>query len=152
MAVQIRKLDSTAPDFATTLSALLAFEAETDDAIELAVAGILRDVKARGDAAVLDYTNKFDRIPNGGATSMAQFDVQQAELEAALAALPDDQRAALQVGGRPRARVPRAPEENRRRALPSPSLTAPCWASASRRWTGSASMSRAARRRIRRRC
>jgi histidinol dehydrogenase len=97
MAVQIRKLDSTAPDFATTLSALLAFEAETDDAIELAVAGILRDVKARGDAAVLEYTNKFDRIPNGGATSMAQFDVQQAELEAALAALPDDQRAALQV-------------------------------------------------------
>ena len=33
MAVQIRKLDSTAPDFKQTLSALLAFEAETDDAI-----------------------------------------------------------------------------------------------------------------------
>ena len=97
MAIQIRKLDSTAPDFAATLSTLLAFEAETDDAIETAVAGILRDVKSRGDAAVLEYTNKFDRIPNGGATSMAQFDIGQAELEAALAALPENQRAALQV-------------------------------------------------------
>jgi histidinol dehydrogenase len=97
MAIQIRKLDSTTPDFEATLSTLLAFEAETDDAIETAVAGILRDVKSRGDAAVLEYTNKFDRIPNGGATSMAQFDIGQAELEAALAALPEDQRAALHV-------------------------------------------------------
>lgn len=97
MAVQIRKLDSTAPAFAETLHALLAFEAETDDAIETAVAGILRDVKARGDAAVLEYTNKFDRIPNGGATSMAAFDIGQAELEAALAALPQAQREALQT-------------------------------------------------------
>jgi len=97
MAVQIRKLDSTAPDFKTTLDTLLAFEAETDDAIESAVAGILRDVKARGDAAVLEYTNRFDRIPNGGATSMAAFDIGQAELEAALAALPAAQREALQT-------------------------------------------------------
>ena len=97
MAVQIRKLDSTAPDFKTTLDALLAFEAETDDAIETAVAHILRDVKARGDAAVLEYTNKFDRIPNGGAKAMAEFDIGQAELDAALAALPEAQRAALQV-------------------------------------------------------
>lgn len=97
MAVQIRKLDSSAPDFKTTLDALLAFEAQTDDAIETAVTHILRDVKARGDAAVLEYTNKFDRIPNGGATTMAQFDIGQAELEQALAALPEAQRAALQV-------------------------------------------------------
>jgi len=97
MAVQIRKLDSSAPDFKATLDALLAFEAETDDAIETAVTAILRDVKARGDAAVLEYTNRFDRIPHGGAGSMAAFDVGQAELDAALAALPQDQRAALQT-------------------------------------------------------
>ena len=97
MAVHIRKLDSTAPDFKATLDALLAFEAQTDDAIETAVAQILRDVKARGDAAVLEYTNRFDRIPNGGAKAMAEFDVTQAELEQALAALPEAQRAALQV-------------------------------------------------------
>ena len=97
MAVQIRKLDSSAPDFKKTLDALLAFESETDDAIESSVAKILADVKQRGDAAVLEYTNQFDRIPDGGATSMAAFDVQQAELDAALGALPDAQRQALQV-------------------------------------------------------
>jgi histidinol dehydrogenase len=96
MAVQIRKLDSTATDFKQRLSALLAFEADTDDAIESAVAGILADVKARGDAAVLEYTNRFDRIP-GGAASMAAFDVKQAELDEALASMPEAQRAALQV-------------------------------------------------------
>lgn len=97
MAVQIRKLDSSTADFKQTLDALLAFEAETDDAIENAVTQILRDVKTRGDAAVLEYTNKFDRIPNGGAKSMAEFDVKQAELEQALASLPVAQREALQV-------------------------------------------------------
>ncbi len=97
MAVQIRKLDSSAPDFKKTLDALLAFEAETDDAIESSVAKILADVKKRGDAAVLEYTNRFDRIPNGGASSMAAFDIGQAELDAALSALPQAQRAALQV-------------------------------------------------------
>jgi len=97
MTITIRKLDSTAADFQQTLSTLLAFEAETDDAIETAVAKILADVKARGDAAVLEYTNRFDRIPNGGATSMAALDVGQEELQAALNALPEAQRAALQT-------------------------------------------------------
>jgi histidinol dehydrogenase len=76
---------------------LLAFEASTDDAIESAVGKILADVKARGDAAVLEYTNKFDRLPNGGATSMAALDVSQEELQAALAAIPEAQRKALEV-------------------------------------------------------
>jgi histidinol dehydrogenase len=96
MAVQIRKLDSTAPDFKERLGALLAFEAETDDAIETAVAAILADVKKRGDAAVLEYTNRFDRIP-GGAASMAAFDIGQQELDEALASLPEAQRGALRT-------------------------------------------------------
>jgi histidinol dehydrogenase len=95
--MEVRKLDSTASDFKQQLTTLLAFEAETDDAIESAVAKILADVKARGDAAVLEYTNKFDRIPNGGAASMAAFDLSQEELQQALASLPDAQRAALQT-------------------------------------------------------
>ena len=92
--LRLRTLDSSAAGFNDTLSQLLAFEASTDDAIESAVTAILADVKRRGDAAVLEYTNKFDRIP-GGAASMADFDIGQAELEAALAALPEAQRAAL---------------------------------------------------------
>jgi histidinol dehydrogenase len=94
MSIQIRKLDSTQPDFRQKLDALLAFEASTDDAIESAVARILHDVKARGDAAVLEYTNRFDRIQ---AAAMSEFDIGQAELDAALAALPGAQRAALQA-------------------------------------------------------
>ena len=97
MPIQITKLDSSQADFQSALSALLAFEASTDDAIETAVTAILADVKARGDAAVLEYTNRFDRIPYGGATSMAAFEVSQQELQAALAALPDAQRQALQT-------------------------------------------------------
>ncbi|WP_426166618.1 histidinol dehydrogenase [Pseudoduganella sp. R-34] len=92
--VMIRKLDSTQDDFQETLDALLAFEAETDDAIEGAVAKIIADVRARGDEAVLEYTNRFDRT---NAASMADFDITQPELDAALAALPGAQRAALQT-------------------------------------------------------
>ncbi|HEX8480102.1 MAG TPA: histidinol dehydrogenase [Telluria sp.] len=90
--IQIRHLDSTAADFQERLHTLLAFESSTDDAIEHAVTTILADVKQRGDAAVIDYTNRFDRV---GATSMAQLDIGQEELQAALDALPDAQRAAL---------------------------------------------------------
>ncbi|KQV43200.1 histidinol dehydrogenase [Duganella sp. Root198D2] len=90
----IRKLDSTQDDFQETLDALLAFEAETDDAIESAVAKIIADVRARGDEAVLEYTNRFDRMSAAG---MADFDIGQAELDAALAALPGAQRSALQT-------------------------------------------------------
>src|SRR6476661_2858492 len=97
MQVTVRKLDSTATGFKQQLGKLLAFEAETDDAIESAVAKILADVKARGDAAVLEYTNKFDRIPGGGAASMAAFDLTQDELQQALDALPGAQRAALRT-------------------------------------------------------
>ena len=94
MAVQIRKLDSTDANFKQQLHTLLAFEAATDDAIETAVAKILADVKARGDAAVLEYTNRFDRV---NASDITAFDLGQEELQAALAALPEAQRAALQV-------------------------------------------------------
>jgi histidinol dehydrogenase len=93
----ITKLDSSQADFKQRLDTLLAFEASTDDAIEGAVGKILADVKARGDAAVLEYTNRFDRLPNGGATSMAALDVSQEELQAALAAIPAAQRTALEV-------------------------------------------------------
>ncbi|HEY0488931.1 MAG TPA: histidinol dehydrogenase [Telluria sp.] len=94
MTIQIRKLDSTAAGFRQQLDTLLAFEASTDDAIESAVAKILQDVKARGDAAVLEYTNRFDRV---SASGMTAFDIGQDELQAALESLPQAQREALQV-------------------------------------------------------
>lgn len=94
MSMRIRKLDSTDAGFKPALSAVLAFEASEDEAIDRAAATILADIKARGDVAVLEYTNRFDRTT---ATSVAALEVSQAELAAALEALPAARRTALQT-------------------------------------------------------
>jgi histidinol dehydrogenase len=86
MQIKIRRLDSTQPDFRAQLDAVLAFEAGEDAAIEQAVTGILADVKARGDAAVLDCTKRFDRLPQN-IDSLAALEIKQPELQAALAEL-----------------------------------------------------------------
>ena len=121
MPIQIRKLDSSQDGFQQSLDTLLAFEAGTDAAIETAVAKILADVKTRGDAAVLEYTNRFDRIPHGGAAEMAAFDISQAELQAALNGLPSAQREALQIAAQ---RI-RAFHERQREELRGFSYTEP---------------------------
>ncbi|MDB5728606.1 MAG: hisD, partial [Noviherbaspirillum sp.] len=94
MSIQIRKLDSGAPDFALQLQSVLAFEAGEDEAIDQAAARILAEVKARGDAAVLQYTAQFDRVDAG---SVAELEIGRAELRAALDSLPAARRAALQT-------------------------------------------------------
>lgn len=94
MSIKIRKLDSSNDGFQADLRAVLAFEAGEDEAIERSVAGILADVKARGDAAVLDYTNRFDRL---NATSVAALELRQDMLEAALEGLEPKRRAALEA-------------------------------------------------------
>jgi len=90
----IRKLDSTAADFSAQLKHLLAYEAAQDDAIESVVAKILADVKQRGDAAVLEYTQRFDR---SNASNMSALELSPAEMKAAFDNLPADQREALQA-------------------------------------------------------
>ncbi len=94
MTIHIRKLDSSNAGFKQALSAVLAFEASEDDAIDHAAATILADIKTRGDSAVLDYTNRFDRV---AAASVGALEVSQAELAAALDTLPVARRAALQT-------------------------------------------------------
>ena len=94
MSIAIRKLDAEQPDFRTQLSAVLAFEASEDEAIEQAVAKILADVKVRGDAAVLEYTNRFDRL---SADDVGLLEIGQQELQAALAQLSPQRRHALQT-------------------------------------------------------
>jgi len=94
MSLNIRKLDSRAADFTARLDALLAFETAQDDSIDRVVADILADVRRRGDAAVVEYTNRFDRL---SATSVAEFELSQAELQAALDGLPTEQRASLEA-------------------------------------------------------
>jgi len=93
MSVAIRTLSTADAGFDATLTALLAYSAEADEAIETSVAAILADVRARGDAAVLDCTRRFDGIDAG---SMAALEVGRDELGAALASLPAAQRDALE--------------------------------------------------------
>ncbi len=101
MTIQIRTFDSTQPDFRQQLAHVLAFEAAEDDAIDRAAATILAAVKQRGDAAVLEYTNKFDRLQ---ASDVAALEIPRAELLAALDGLPATRRDALQTAaGRVRA-------------------------------------------------
>jgi len=92
--MNIKRLNTRDTGFEAELKALLAFETAQDDTIDQVVANILKDVKARGDAAVLEYTNRFDKT---NATSLAALEIPQAELHAALNGLPAAQREALQA-------------------------------------------------------
>ena len=87
-------LDAT---FETQFKARLHWSADTDAEIEQRVADILADVKQRGDAAVLDYTARFDRLNLG---AMAELELTQAELKAAFESIPAAQREALQAAAR----------------------------------------------------
>ena len=91
--MKIRRLSTQDKSFDADLKALLAFETAQDDSIDVVVAAILKDVKTRGDAAVLEYTNRFDKT---NASSLIELEVSQVELQAALNGLPTNQRAALQ--------------------------------------------------------
>jgi len=87
------RLSTAQADFETLFQQRLHWSADTDDAIEQRVANILADVKARGDAAVLEYTARFDGLQ---ADSMAALELTQAELKAAFDSLPQAQKTALQ--------------------------------------------------------
>jgi histidinol dehydrogenase len=88
------RLSTASPNFEADFKARLHWSADTDAAIEQRVADILADVRARGDAAVLEYTERFDGLK---AHSMAALELTQAELKAAFDGLPTDQREALQA-------------------------------------------------------
>ncbi len=89
-----RQLDTTSSDFEAQLIALLQFDTDDDSTVDQAAAAILADIKQRGDAALLDYTRKFDRVD---VQQASQLEITQAELQAALVALPDTQRKALEA-------------------------------------------------------
>ncbi len=91
-AVDLRQLSTAAADFEVQLERVRHVSAEADQAIEQRVAEILDDVRKRGDAAVLEYTKRFDRLP---ATSVAELELSRNELKQALDAITPAQRAAL---------------------------------------------------------
>lgn len=91
--MKIRRLSTRDPGFNAELDALLAYEATADEKLEATVAAILADVKRRGDEAVLEYTNKFDRLPLADAAAM---ELSRDELKASFEGISVEQRSALE--------------------------------------------------------
>ncbi|RUS67110.1 Histidinol dehydrogenase [Saezia sanguinis] len=89
----VRCLRTTDSDFEAEFARLRHWSAETDNAIEQRVADILADVQKRGDAAVLEYTERFDGLK---AASMQALELHPQELEDAFKTLPAKQQDALQ--------------------------------------------------------
>ncbi|MDO9010226.1 MAG: histidinol dehydrogenase [Gallionella sp.] len=92
--MKIRQLSSSDANFNAELTALLAYEATADEKLEATVAAILADVRVRGDAAVLEYTARFDRLAIADA---AEMELTREELRAAFDGLPTEQRVALEA-------------------------------------------------------
>ncbi|MBI5259301.1 MAG: histidinol dehydrogenase [Burkholderiales bacterium] len=93
-AVNIRHLATSAADFERQFTQVLHWSAETDDAIEQRAADILADVRQRGDAAVLEYTARYDSLQ---AESVAALEIGPDELQRALQRITPAQREALQA-------------------------------------------------------
>jgi len=91
--IEISQLNSKQNDFWQQLDKTLAWESVSDDAVFNTVNDILKDVKKRGDAAVIEYTNKFDRV---SINDMSELEISQSRLEESLNKIPADQRAALE--------------------------------------------------------
>jgi histidinol dehydrogenase len=96
MGLQAKPLQLNTADagFEAAFAARLHWSADTDAAIEQRVADILADVQRRGDAAVLEYTQRFDGLQ---AADVKALEITQAELKTALDSLPAAQREALQA-------------------------------------------------------
>jgi histidinol dehydrogenase len=93
-SAQPLRLSTTEATFEADFKARLHWSAQADAAIEQRVTDILADVQQRGDAAVLDYTERFDGLKVSGMTAL---ELSQDELKAAFLAIPEKQRAALQA-------------------------------------------------------
>ena len=91
--VAITRLNSTDPDFQSRLEQLLAWEAVSDAQVESTVRAILADVRSRGDAAVVEYTNRFDHTH---ADSLADLEIPLARLQEALEGISPQHRVALE--------------------------------------------------------
>ena len=90
----IARLSTTEPGFHRRLDSLLDWEGVSDGAVQARVDEILADVKQRGDQAVIDATNRFDRL---AVDSMEQLRLSSEQLKTAYEGLPSEQREALAV-------------------------------------------------------
>jgi len=91
--VQIKRFDTSDQNFDQSLQQLLAFENAMDESVDATAAQILTEIKTRGDAALVEYTNRFDHMH---ARSMKELELTQADLQQSLSALLFEQHQALE--------------------------------------------------------
>ncbi|MEM7016762.1 MAG: histidinol dehydrogenase [Pseudomonadota bacterium] len=91
--MDITLLHTNEPDFEQRLQEKLAWEAVVDEKVERVVKDILQDVRTRGNAAVLEYTNRFDRRE---LKNIQEAEVSPERLQQALNTIPKAQREALE--------------------------------------------------------
>ena len=89
----IARLNAADPDFAHHLDHLLSWESVSDDAVNQRVLDIIQAVRERGDAAVVEFTQRFDGVE---AQSMAELILPRERLELALTRISAEQRVALE--------------------------------------------------------
>ena len=89
-----RRLSTRAPEFEAEFERLAAFEGAQDDSVERATEEILDAVRTRGDAALLDYTARFDRWSPAGADDLR---IAPGEAKAALSRIATLEREALEI-------------------------------------------------------
>ncbi len=92
--MDIRRLNKNDSNFWSELDTLLDWEGVSDEAVNTTVKNILKDVRTRGDAALVEYTNKLDRM---SAASMADLTLDLERLDAALNNIPAETRLALET-------------------------------------------------------
>ena len=86
-------LNTTDPDFETRFQALLSAKREDSPDVDAAVADIIADVSARGDAALIELTEKFDRL----SLTPQKLRISDREVQDAVAKIPEDQQKALEL-------------------------------------------------------
>jgi histidinol dehydrogenase len=94
MSIALRQLNTSSADFEVEFQRVLHWSAEQDAAIEGRVAEILAAVRERGDAAVLEFTQRFDHLE---AADMSALELTREELKAAFDSITPAQRSALEA-------------------------------------------------------
>lgn len=92
--LNIRRLSANAAGFREELDTLLAWETVSNDSVNDIVKEVVNNVRTQGDAALLEYTERFDRL---ALKSGAELEIPMERIQKALQTIPADQREALEL-------------------------------------------------------
>ena len=92
--MNIKRLTTSQADYQSQMETLLAWEGVSDDQVNTTVRDIIKNIRLRGDEALVEYTNKFDRM---NVSSMKELTFNQEQIDTAYNTIPADQRQALEI-------------------------------------------------------